>query len=72
MKKNVAFVWTKENEKAFQALKDALITAPVFALPDFTKELEVETDASNRGISVVLMQDKYPIAYLNRALGPRM
>lgn len=32
----------------------------------------LETDASDMGISAVLMQDQQPIAYLSKALGPRI
>lgn len=41
------------------------------ALLDFTKTFEIETDASNQGIRVVLMQDKHPVTYLSKALGPQ-
>jgi hypothetical protein len=45
-------------------LKDKLCSAPVLALPDFTRAFEVERDAS--GIRVVLMQDKRPITYFSK------
>ena len=41
------------------------------ALPDFSKPFEIETDASDKGIGVVLQQNGHPIAYISKALGPR-
>lgn len=54
LKKNTIFCWTDLEAAAFQELKTALVTAPVLALPDFTRQLELETDASDRGIGAVL------------------
>lgn len=72
LKKNELFVWTQEYQQAFDSLKHALLTAPVLALPNFERPFVVETDASDRGLGAVLMQDQHPIAYLSRALGPRL
>jgi hypothetical protein len=47
-------MWHDDQESAFQALKTALVTAPVSALPIFSKPFEVETDASDKGIGTVL------------------
>ena len=64
------FRWTSAHEESFTALKGALTSAPVLALPNFSKPFVVETDASNKGIGAVLMQDQHPIAFLSQTLGP--
>lgn len=71
LKKDRHFRWTDETETSFRSLQQALITAPVLAIPDFTKPFVVETDASDGGVGAVLSQEGHPIAYLSRALGPR-
>lgn len=45
--------------------------ALVLTLPDFSKIFVLETEASRKGIGAVLMQDKHPITYLSKALGPK-
>lgn len=71
MLKRDNFQWTDESVSTFTALKQALISAPVLALLDFSKPFVVETDASGKGIGVVLMQDNHPIAYISKSLGPK-
>jgi hypothetical protein len=71
LKKNTPFMWNPSTQHSFEALKLALVSAPVLALPDFNKEFVVETDASGTGIGAVLMQQGHPIAYISKALGPQ-
>ena len=71
LKKNVPFIWTQQEQESFNTLKDAHITAPVLALPDFEQEFVVETDASDKGIGAVLMQKGHPVAFLSKSLGPK-
>lgn len=62
-KKDAAFEWRQEHDAAFGALKEALTTAPVLAMPDYGKTFEVRSDASLLGTGAVLMQDDRPVAY---------
>jgi hypothetical protein len=50
------FEWATEAETAFQALKDALCTAPVLGYPRPGEQFIFDTDASNMGIGGVLSQ----------------
>jgi hypothetical protein len=54
LKKGVIFAWSSAAETAFQVLKQALISAPVLALPDFGLPFTVDTDACDIGIGAVL------------------
>lgn len=71
LKKGQLYLWTSATDQAFQAIKHALVTAPVLAMPDFSIPFVVETDASDKGMGAVLMQNNHPITFLSKALGPR-
>jgi hypothetical protein len=55
LKKNILFVWTPDHQQAFETLKQALISAPVLALPDFSQPFCIYTDACKTGVGAVLM-----------------
>jgi len=53
------FQWTALAQIAFEHLKQAFLTAPVLALPDFQLPFTVEIDASGVGMEVVLSQQRH-------------
>ncbi|KAH9792509.1 hypothetical protein KPL71_004153 [Citrus sinensis] len=68
IKKDVGFKWGEAQEKAFQIIKQKLTNALLLSLPNFNKRFEIECDASDIGIGVVLMQEGRPIAYFSEKL----
>ena len=69
------FVWTIEHQESFDKLKDALTTAPILAYPDYSKKFILETDASLKGLGVVLSQEddegnSHVISYASHTLKP--
>lgn len=65
-----SFLWSELAETAFSDLKQALMTIPVHALPDFLQSYFVETDACHSGVGAVLLQSKQPLGFLSKALPP--
>ena len=64
----MGFKWGSEQDRAFIEIKGRLCSAPLLALPDFFKILEIECDALGIGIGSVLMQKKWLIAYFSKKL----
>lgn len=64
------FSWTSEADSAFLKLKEALVTTPVLACPDFELPFAVHCDASNNGIGAMLTQiqngKEVVIAYMSK------
>ncbi|XP_024955869.1 uncharacterized protein LOC112498643 [Citrus sinensis] len=67
-----AFKSTQATTEAFEALKRAMVKAPMLRLPNFDSKFILETDASNVGIGAMLMQYGHPICYFSKKLGPRL
>ncbi|KAI4905005.1 hypothetical protein NFI96_003630 [Prochilodus magdalenae] len=70
--KGASFNWGEEQNRAFQLLRAALVSAPVLALPRAGCPFIVDTDASNFGIGAVLSQEhegqERVLAYFSRGL----
>jgi hypothetical protein len=62
------FVWGKEKQRAFDDLKHCLCSSPVLSLPDLQQPFEIETDASDYVVGIVLTQHGHPVAYHSETL----
>ncbi|KAM7309659.1 uncharacterized protein ISCGN_006655 [Ixodes scapularis] len=67
--------WREEQDKAFTELKKKLANPPILRLPNLDRPFVLRTDASDRGVGAVLMQEHdavlHPVAYASRKLLPR-
>jgi hypothetical protein len=62
------FVWGRSQQKAFDDLKQRLCSAPVLSLPDLQQPFQIETNASDYAVGVVLTQHGHPMAYHSETL----
>ncbi|GKF17088.1 putative reverse transcriptase domain-containing protein, partial [Tanacetum coccineum] len=68
--KNKKYIWGKDQESAFQLLKQKLCEAPILALPEGNDDFVVYCDASHQGLGALLMKREKVIAYASRQLKP--
>ena len=67
--------WMMKHQEVFDALKEALSTAPILGYFDFSREFILETDASLKGLGAILSQQGkdgqiHVIAYPSHSLHP--
>jgi hypothetical protein len=71
-RKEVDFVWDLGCQSAFEALKGALVAAPVLTRPDFKKPFCLDVDWSLKGVGAILSQREgrmeRVIAYASKGL----
>ena len=65
--------WTQECQRAFDALKAKIVSAPILKSPDFDRPFIFQTDAADWGLGAVLLQEGdvgicYPISYFSKKL----
>ena len=66
--KDVLFVWTGTQQKAFDRVKELISNPPNLSYYDSEKQLTVQCDASLYGLGAVLLQEGVPIAFARRTL----
>lgn len=66
--------WNPEMEAAFRTLKKKLTEKPVLYAPNYAEEFIIQTDASEKGIGVIMAQrendEEHPVIYLSRKFTP--
>jgi hypothetical protein len=74
LRNQVLFTWTDIEQKAFDALKSALINGPVLIVPDPALPFTVTTDASGYAVGATLSQDHgrglQPVAFMSHRMSP--
>jgi transposase InsO family protein len=74
-RKDMPWKWSTVEQTAFDALKKALISAPMLHTPDNSKPYIVHTDASGYAVGATLSQydehgDLKPVAYMSKKMSP--
>ena len=74
-RKDTPFRWDDRCQIAFDKLKSSLTESPVLSFPQFSRDFQLETDASGEGLGAVLSQEQEdgsirPVAYASRTLQP--
>jgi hypothetical protein len=68
------YQWGDEQEKAFHELRNAMVRAPVLALPNATDPFILDTDASDKSVGAELIQiqegEERAVAYRSLTLTP--
>jgi len=57
-RKNQRFQWSDDAQVSFDTLKDAMITAPILAMPNDNDEYTLDTDASDLAIGVYFHKNR--------------
>ena len=70
VKDDVVYQWEARHEAAFQQIKKVLTSTPVLAYFDARKSHVIQTDASEKGLGGVLLQEGRPVMYISRSLTP--
>ena len=61
--KDLPWFWTKEQDIAFDKIKEAVTSVAVLKYFDSKKPTEGSGDASSQGLDFVLPQEDHPVSY---------
>ena len=67
-KSGVEWAWESEQQNAFEAIKQVIMTLPVLTYFDKTKKHTIQCNASKKGLGIVLLHESKPVMYMSRAL----
>ena len=67
-KSGVKWVWESEQQNAFEAIKQVIMTLPVLTYFNKTKKHTIQCDTSKKRLGTVLLQESKPVMYVSRAL----
>ena len=68
LQKETEWHWEKQQQDAYEKLKDLATKAPTLKYYDVNKPVELSVDSSKDGMGAVLIQEGSPVAYASRAL----
>ena len=73
--KSRQWIWESTQQQAFEQIKKALVSAPILALFDVSRDTVLSVDASSYGLGAVLLQrqhsgDLQPVVYISRPMTP--
>ena len=66
-RKDIRWQWAEEQERAFKKVKAMVVESPVLSYYNPVLPLDVQCDASQKGLGAALLQQGKPIAYVSRA-----
>ncbi|KAG8192393.1 hypothetical protein JTE90_017931, partial [Oedothorax gibbosus] len=68
LSKDNEFIWSDNEQRAFNHLKECIVNAPVLSYYDPNKRSTVSVDASQYGLGAVLLQGENAVAYASVSL----
>ena len=64
------FTWARQHDETFATIKQLVIQHPVLKFYNIEEEVTIQTDASEKGLGTVLLQNGQPVAFASRTLSP--
>ncbi|PFX18959.1 Retrovirus-related Pol polyprotein from transposon 17.6 [Stylophora pistillata] len=68
--KQSKFAWAKQHDEAFATVQQLVTQHLVLKFYSIEEEVTIQTDASNKGLGIVLLQNGQPVAFASRTLSP--